>query len=272
MSEKDILTADGLRRSKGVVGREVVCLDVTDSTNSECKCRAAQGAPSGLVITAEEQTGGRGRRGRTFQSLRGKGLYFSLLLRPLEGQGEAQELSRLTAWVAVAVCRALEGLTGLSCGIKWTNDILLEGKKLCGILCELGLRDDRRPGYVVVGIGVNVGQSQEDFGEALSAIATSLGQHMDAPPSRFAVAAALMEELDRLWEDFPGGQEKYLEQYRTRCRTVGKQVRLVGPEGEREALALQVNGDFSLRVRLEDGTEEDISSGEVSVRGLEGYV
>lgn len=270
MSDLDILSPQALRRPGRAVGDRVICLDCTDSTNNECKRRAAEGAPSGLVVTADEQTGGRGRRGRSFQSLPGKGLYLSLLLRP-EKSLTAEALSQLTAWVAVAAARALEGLTGLSCGIKWINDILLENKKLCGILCELGLGSDGQPDHVVVGIGVNVGQTTEDFGPQLSRIATSLGQHLAVPPTRAEVAAALLEELDRLWTAFPQQGEAYLEAYRRRCLTTGRPVRLISPGGEAEAFALAVNRDFSLRVRLPDGRERDVSSGEVSVRGLEGY-
>ncbi|MCI9403036.1 MAG: biotin--[acetyl-CoA-carboxylase] ligase [Oscillospiraceae bacterium] len=267
----DLLSPAELSRPGRAVGGEVVYLEVTDSTNNECKRRAADGASSGLVVIAGEQTGGRGRRGRSYQSLPGKGLYLSVLLRP-EGSASPEVLSHFTAWVSVAVCRALEGLTGLPCGIKWTNDILLGNRKLCGILCELGLTDDRRPDYMVVGIGVNVSQTEADFGPELSAIATSLGQHMATPPTRAEAARALLGELDRLWGDFPGRQGEYLGEYRTRCLTLGKQVRLIQPDRERLATALAVNEDFSLRVRLENGTEENVSSGEVSVRGLEGYV
>ena len=271
MSDLDILSPQALRRPGRAVGDWVICLDCTDSTNNECRRQAAEGAPSGLVVTADEQTGGRGRRGRSFLSLRGKGLYLSVLLRP-ERSLAPEALSQLTAWVAVAVSRALETLTGLTCGIKWTNDILLGDRKLCGILCELGLGSDGRPDHVVVGIGVNVGQTAEDFGPELSRIATSLGQHLASPPTRAAVARALLEELDRLWTAFPQQGEAYLEAYRRRCLTTGHPVRLVGPGGESEAFALAVNEDFSLRVRLPDGSEENVSTGEVSVRGLEGYV
>lgn len=268
LSSPDLLSPGALCRPGRSVGNRVVCLEVTDSTNNECKRLAAQGAESGLVVIAGEQTGGKGRRGRSFQSLPGKGLYLSVLLRPRVSLSEVQQL---TAWCAVAVCRATEALTGLPCGIKWVNDPLLEGKKLCGILCELGVDDDGRLDYVVAGMGINVSQTAEDFGPELSQVATSLGQHMAAPPRRSAVAAALIGELDALYDSFPAKKEFYLEEYRRRCATTGREVRLIRGEEEREAFAQRINEDFTLHVRFPDGTEEDIFSGEASVRGLEGY-
>lgn len=268
LSSPDVLSAGALRCPGQAVGDRVVCLDVTDSTNNECKRLAAQGAESGLVVIAGEQTGGKGRRGRSFQSLPGKGLYLSVLLRP---RTDLQTVQQLTAWCAVAVCRAVEGLTGLSCGVKWVNDPLLEGKKLCGILCELGVDDDGRLDYVVAGIGINVSQTTEDFGPELARMATSLGQHMPSPPRRSDVASALIRELNALWEGFPGQKALYLEEYRRRCVTTGREVVLLKGGQERRAFAEDVNEDFTLRVRLPDGSREDVFSGEASVRGVEGY-
>lgn len=265
----DLLSPGELVRPGRWVGGQVVYLDRVDSTNDECRRRAATGAPDGLVVIAGEQTGGKGRRGRSFQSLPGKGLYLSLLLRP---DVPLEEVSQLTAWTAVAVCRAVEGLTGLSCSIKWTNDILLEDRKLCGILTELGIEGETGAlDYVVAGMGINVSQTAEDFGE-LAGVAVSLVQCLPAPPRRAQVAGALLEELDRLAGRFPAAKADYLAEYRRRCATVGKEVRILRPSGEVRATALAVDDDFSLRVRREDGAEETVTAGEVSVRGLLGYV
>lgn len=266
----DVLFSGELARPDGRVGKQVVCLEQVDSTNDEAKRRAACGAPGGLAIIAGEQTGGKGRRGRAFQSLPGKGLYLTALLRP---SVTPAQVSQITAWSAVAVCRAVEALTGLHCGIKWTNDIILDGKKLCGILTELGIEGESGDlDYVVVGIGINVSQTTEDFGPDLADIATSLGQYLEHPPRRAEVAAALLTELDRLCEDFPLRKKPWLEEYRRRCLTVGRSVRVLHPGGEFQATALGVEDDFSLRVGLADGREETISAGEVSVRGLLGYL
>ena len=255
----DILSAGELARPD----RQVVYLETVDSTNDECRRRAADGAAGGLVVISGEQPRGKGRKGRSFQSLAGKGLYLSMLLRP---KVSLADISQLTAWAAVAVCRAVEKLTGLHCSIKWTNDILIDSKKLCGILTELGVEaESGQVDYVVLGMGINVGQTARDFGE-LAEIATSLAQCQDKPPRRAELAAALLDELDALTAAFPAGKAEYLAEYRRRCVTVNKPVRLISPRGERDAFALSVEDDFSLKVRLPDGSEENISSGEVSIR------
>lgn len=254
--------------AQGVVGREVVCLDTVDSTNDEVKRRALAGAEAGLVVTAERQTAGKGRRGRSFQSLSGKGLYLSVLLKP---NVPLDQVSQLTAWTAVAVCRAIERICDVKPTIKWPNDILVEGKKLCGILTEMGVEAETGAlGYVVVGMGTNVSQTQEDFGEELCKIATSL--HIcGANVTRLDLARALIAELDKLNSAFPVDWREYHESYKNRCVTLGKEVKIVRPDREEQAKAEDITGDFKLVVRHGDGTREEVSSGEVSVRGLLGY-
>ena len=133
------------------VGRALVCLETVDSTNNEVKRRALAGAADGLAVVAEQQTGGRGRRGRSFVSPAGQGLYLSVLLRP---RCPLEEVSTLTAWTAVAVCNAVERVCGVRPGIKWPNDVILDGRKLCGILTELELEAETAAlRHVVVGWG-----------------------------------------------------------------------------------------------------------------------
>lgn len=255
-------------QGNGVVGREVVCLDTVDSTNEEVKRRALGGAAAGLVVTSEQQTAGKGRRGRSFQSLSGKGLYLSVLLKP---SVPLDRVSQLTAWTAVAVCRAIESICDVKPQIKWPNDILVEGKKLCGILTEMGVEAETGAlGYVVVGMGTNVSQTQEDFGEELSKIATSL--HIcGANVTRIDLARALILELDKMERAFPDGWEEYLEEYRNRCATLGKEVKIIRSDREEQAKAERLTGEFKLVVRHWNGMLEEISSGEVTVRGLLGY-
>lgn len=270
VASPDVLSPGELARPGARVGGQVICLERVDSTNDEAKRRAASGAPDGLAVIAGEQVGGKGRRGRPFQSLPGKGLYLTVLLRPFITPAQA---SQITAWTAVAVCRAIEALTGLSCGIKWTNDILLDGKKLCGILTEMGIEGESGAlDYVAVGIGINVSQTAEDFGPALAGVAASLGQYLEHPPRRAEVATALLAEMDQLCAEFPAQKEPWLAEYRRRCLTVGREVRILRPGSEFLATALGVEEDFSLRVRRINGAEETVSAGEVSVRGLLGYV
>lgn len=264
----DLLRADRLADPGRVVGCEVVCLDSVDSTNDECKRRAMSGAPSGLAVTAVTQTSGKGRRGRSFQSLAGKGLYLSVLLRP---QAPPEAVSQLTAWTAVAVCRAIETASGIRADVKWPNDVLVEGRKLCGILTELGVEAETGAlSYVVVGMGVNVSQTAGDFGPELADKVVSLAM-LGASVRRGDLARTLLGELDAMNAAFPEQRESYLAEYRRRCATLGREILLVRPQGRQTATALDVDDSFALRVRLPDGREERVTSGEVSVRGLLGY-
>ena len=253
-----------------LVGSSLACLDVIDSTNTECKRRAMAGAPEGLVVIAEEQTGGRGRRGRSFQSPRGAGLYLSALLRP---RLEPEEVTDFTAWTAVAVCDGIQAACGVRPRIKWTNDIVMNGKKLVGILTELGLESETNAlDYLVSGIGINVNQRPEDFSPDIRDMAASLAMVLGHPVRRTQLAAQVIRALDRMYRSFPKEKERYLEQYRADCLTPGNQVQLITPASRQEARALAIDDDFRLVVELPDGTRKALSSGEVSVRGMYGYV
>ena len=253
-----------------LVGREIICLEQVDSTNTYLKRRGAEGAPHGLAALAEEQTGGRGRRGRRFESPKGAGLYLSVLLRPDCAPVEAVTL---TAWVGVAVCDAVEQATGVRPQIKWTNDIILNGKKLCGILTEMSVEGETGAvDYVVAGMGTNVGETAEFFAAAgLADIATSLAMEGCAV-DRNVLATCLLNALDRMAREFPQEKEKWLSQYRADCLTPGREVKLIGPDGERSAKALAIDDDFGLVAALPDGTLTTVTAGEVSVRGIAGYV
>ncbi len=266
----DVLSPGELARPGRLVGRELVCLDTVDSTNNEIKRRAVDRVPDGLAVVAGAQTGGRGRRGRSFVSPPGKGLYLSVLLRP---DCPLSEVPALTAWSAVAVCDGVETLCGVRPGIKWPNDVILEGRKLCGILTELELEAETAAlRYVVVGIGVNLSQSEADFGPEVAPVAISLAQALGRVPRRAEMARALLDSLDRLYAGFPREREVWLERYRADCLTVGQPIRVLSGTGARAGTALGVEEDFSLRVAWQEGGEEVLSSGEVSVRGLLGYV
>ena len=267
----DIIDAAALSRlNTRQMGRRVLYFDSLDSTNNEIKRQSIDHVENGLTIIADCQTGGRGRRGRSFLSPAGKGLYLSLLMQPLCSM---EELSMLTAWSAVALCDAVERACGVRPGIKWPNDLVLQGKKLCGVLTELELEAETgQPRYVIVGIGTNVFQTEADFGPEVAPIAISLAQALDTPPGRTALAAEILRSMDALYQDFPQARQRYLNQYRRDCLTLGKNISVVRPDGTREGFAAGISEDFALIVRWEDGTEETLSAGEVSVRGLYGYV
>ena len=253
-----------------LVGSSLACLDVIDSTNTECKRRAMAGAPEGLVVIADGQTGGRGRLGRTFQSPKGCGLYLSALLRP---RLEPARVTDFTAWAAVAVCDGIEAACGVRPRIKWTNDIVMNGKKLVGILTELGLESESNAlEYLVTGIGVNVNHRPEDFTPEIRDMATSLAQQLGRPVRRTELAVQLVRALDRMYAGFPDNKAEYLAKYRADCLTPGNQVQLVTPVSRQEAWAVEIDDAFRLVVELPDGSRKALSAGEVSVRGMYGYV
>ena len=185
-----------------------------------------------------------------------------------------ERLSPVTAMAGVAVCRAVERLCGVSPGLKWPNDPVLDGKKLCGILTELSLEGETaRVQELVLGIGINVSQRPEDFTPEVREIATSLVQALGHAVSRPALAAEIIREVDRLCAALAAGETgPYLAEYRRRCVNLGRTVRLLRPDGGGEtAEALDIDEEFGLVVRRPDGAVKTVRSGEVSVRGLYGY-
>ena len=242
--------------------------DTIDSTNTQAKLLAQQGAPHGTVLVAGTQTAGRGRMGRSFSSPPGLGLYLSVILRP---GCRAEELMHLTCAAGVAACQAVAEVTGYRPGIKWINDLVVENKKLGGILTELSLEANGMVSYAVIGIGINCNHSQADFPQELQEIAISLktvtGQQVEIPK----LAAVLILALRQMDAQLRSGKDTIMATYRKNCVTLGRQVRVIGQDS-RNATALDVDAEGGLVVRYEDGTIETVSSGEVSVRGLFGYL
>ena len=243
--------------------------ETIDSTNSRAKELAAQGAPQGTVLIADHQTGGRGRRGRSFHSPAGTGIYMSVLLRP---NCTPQELMHLTCAAAVAVCDAIERTCGIRPGIKWTNDLVWGKRKLAGILTELGLSPDGTVDFAVIGIGLNCCQEESDFPEEIRSIAGSLHSVTGNPIHRESVAAAMMDALFRMSADLLSHRDRILNRYRSDCITLGKEVSVVKADGSvRHGTAIDIDEEGALVVRFDSGMET-VNSGEVSVRGMYGYV
>ena len=193
-----------------------------------------------------------------------------MLLRPTCAPADC---ATLTSHAAVAVCRALERVCGVRPGIKWTNDILLGGKKVCGILTELSLEGESGAvDSVVIGIGINANNSPEDFPEELREIAGSVYSAAGVRVCRAELAAALIMELDAMTQAWSNDPRAYLQAYRALCLTTGKEVRVLRGDTQRLAFAESVTDDFALAVRYPDGSTEALTGGEVSVRGLLGYI
>lgn len=245
------------------------CFSSLDSTNDRLKAMARQGAPHGTVLIAGHQTAGHGRLGRSFHSPEGMGIYLSILLRP---KCAATELMHLTCAAAVAMCNAVEKAAGFRPGIKWTNDLVYERKKLGGILTELGFASNGQLDHAIVGIGINCCQQQTDFPEEIQDIAGSLSMVTGQSIDPGAVAAAMMEALWRMDAQLLPHREAILRQYRSDCITIGQEISLVRGEEVRYGKALDVDSMGALVVAFRDGTTEAVNSGEVSIRGMYGYI
>lgn len=239
-------------------------LDTVDSTNNYLKALGGDGASHGSAAVAEAQTAGRGRLGRRFDSAPGGGVYLSVLLRPA---CPPAALMTLTARVAVAVRRAIREAAGVETGIKWVNDLVLNGKKLCGILTELSVEaESGLVSYAVVGVGVNCNRPAEDFPPELRETAGSLLSQTGERVDRNALTAALIRALSAL----PG--EEWRDEYRAACVNLGRPIQILSPgRPPRNGTALDVGPEAELIVRTESGVEA-VRSGEVSVRGMYGYV
>ncbi len=245
---------------------QILVYDSLPSTNTFAAELAKNGVPSGTVVLANAQSAGRGRRGRSFYSPDGEGLYMSLVLRP---DAKPENLLHLTAMTAVAVCDAIEAVCGFRPDIKWTNDLVCGKKKLGGILTELSVSQGACA-YAIIGIGINCAQT--DFPEEIEDIATSLCQICGVRVDRAALAGALMRALARMDAALLTEKEVWMARYRENCITLGREVQILRADTITCAFAESVTLDGALRVRYADGTYEDVSSGEVSVRGMYGYV
>lgn len=245
-------------------------VDQTGSTNDDLKALARQGAPHGTVLIADRQSDGHGRMGRAFHSPGGVGIYFSILLRP---DCQPGQLMHLTCATAVAMCDAVEQAASFRPGIKWTNDLVCGKHKLGGILTELGLSAKGGVDYAIIGIGINCCQRKSDFPQEIRDIAASLSMVTGRDIDRAAVAAAMMDTLAAMDRNLLRSKAEILDRYRKDCITIGQEISLlrVG-EAVRHGKAIDMDDDGFLIVAFEDGHRETVSSGEVSVRGMYGYL
>ena len=232
------------------------------STNDLLKAAAEQGAPEGTVIAAAEQTKGKGRLGRSFFSPT-SGLYVSILLRPTIS---AQDSLMITTAAAVSVVNAIETVCGKSCGIKWVNDVFLDGLKICGILTEASV-DFETGGlqYAVVGIGVNMANPPEHFPPELQGIAGAL---FDELPQGSDMKNRLCGEIiNRLYGYYTHLPERtFMEEYKRRSILIGRAINVIRSDGSVKATATGIDDSARLLVRYEDGSDGIISAGEVSIR------
>jgi BirA family biotin operon repressor/biotin-[acetyl-CoA-carboxylase] ligase len=242
--------------------------DTIDSTNTEAKRLAKDGAPHGTVLIAGLQTGGRGRMGRTFQSPAGQGVYLSVILRP---NCKPVQLMHLTCAAGVAMMEAVETVSGIRPQMKWINDLVIGRKKLGGILTEMSV-DKGMVDYAVVGIGINCLQSMEDFPPEIADLATSLALSAGQQIAPAMLAAAMVEALWKMNAVLLSEKAQLMATYKENCITLGKEIQVIRQDEIRLGKALDLDSDGGLLVQYEDGTTEMVSSGEVSVRGMYGYL
>lgn len=244
--------------------------DEVTSTNTLLKELGRQGAPAGTVLVADRQTGGRGRLGRSFLSPGSVGVYLSALIRP---DCAPTELMHLTCAVAVAMCDAVESAFGFRPGIKWTNDLVVGTRKLGGILTELGLDPKTgRVSYAILGIGINCGQTESDFDESIRSMATSARMVLGKAADRNLLIAEMVKALEAMDRELLRSRDTMLDRYRRDCITLGQQVSILRGDEVRHAQALDIDAEGGLIVRYDCGELGTVTSGEVSVRGLYGYI
>jgi len=238
-----------------------------ESTNKTAKLLAMDGAPHGTVVVAARQTGGRGRRGRSFASPEG-GIYLSIILRPSELAMSLDGALLVTSATAVAISQAISGTCGIEVSIKWVNDLYFRGKKVCGILSE-GVADLESGGLdcIVVGAGINFSTPVEAFPEELRAIAGSLfADRTLIPPcaSRNRLAATMIEKILSVCVGLE--QRRFLDEYRRRSFLIGRQVLVLAGDSRLPATVLSIDDDCRLVVQYENGMVEHIGTGDVSIR------
>lgn len=252
-------------------GGRVFYFKETDSTNEQAKKLAADGAEHGTLVVADMQTAGRGRRGRSWTSPAGTGIFMSIILKPAFGPEHA---ASLTLVAALATAKAIEEETGLCPMIKWPNDLVVNKKKVTGILTEMSA-DEEQIHYVVVGVGINVNMTK--FPEEIRGTATSLRMEAGHEVDRAALIAAFLKHFEVEYVKFEKTEDLTLlqEEYNARLINREKEVRILDaahPDGGYNARALGIDEAGGLLVERENHRIEAITSGEVSVRGVYGYV
>ncbi len=249
-------------------GKNLKYFESTTSTNILAKNAGEEGAAHGFLFVADEQTAGRGRRGRVWQSPKGSNVYFTILLRP---SLHPENASMLTLVMAHSVADAIQELTGEKPSIKWPNDILLSGKKVCGILTEMSVEREYIH-YVVCGVGINV--CKQEFPEEIRESATSLEEALGRSISKAELLEKIMTAFERDYEAFVACENlsSLKESYEKLLANMNKEVRVLDPKQEWTGIARGINEQGELLVENEKGEIVTVYAGEVSVRGLLGYV
>lgn len=266
-ADNDILTEAGIQSflKTTQLGCQIEVLNTVDSTNTYLKHLPTDQLAEGFVLVADRQTAGRGRLGRTFHSPSGTGIYMSILLRP---SIDLAHVNFITMAAAVAVCRAVAQTAGFTPEIKWVNDVLYKGRKLCGILTEASLEaESGRLSYVIVGIGINVRLKPDTLPHELASIAGGLSDFSDRPLLRNEITAAILNHLELCCRQIAAGNfTMLLDDYRSYLQFINQKITVHAGQKSYYATALSVNSNGHLVVQKEDGTQKTLFSGEISIR------
>lgn len=269
LSESDRLSEKRIRQCLHTswAGSSLLVVDSVDSTNNLAKLRAEEGAEHGFLVVSEQQSAGKGRRGRVWESKKGEGIFMTLLLKPDIEPGNA---SMLTLVMALAVRSALETVGNLQAQIKWPNDIVCDGKKVCGILTEMSAQMDYI-NHIVIGVGINV--HNEQFPEEMRHMAVSIYQQTGEHISRAELIAEVMRRFEHYYEIYLETQDlqKLVDEYDQHLVNCGRQVQVLDPKRSYTGTAVGITAAGELKIRTEEGISL-VASGEVSVRGVYGYV
>ena len=248
------------------IGSEIYYYTEIGSTNDEAKKRAVSGCPEGTLVITETQLGGRGRLARGWFSPVGKGIWFSVVLRP---PFPPQEAPKCTLMAAVALNRAIREVTGIPCGIKWPNDILCNGKKIVGILTEMSAEMDAI-NHIVIGIGINVNIEANEIPPELKEIATSVLMETGVAVSRIDLFIKVLERLEELYLLVKtDGFAAVLSAWRQESITLGRMVNVIAPDKSFAGKAVDIDGDGALLVQTDQGMER-VLAGDVSIRAVTG--
>ena len=254
-------------------GRKLAYSDIIDSTNNVAEAAGADGEPSGFLAVADRQDAGRGSRGRNWVSPAGYNIFMSIMVRP---DIPMDRVSGLTLVMAMAVARAVEDIVNSETEpcIKWPNDVVLNKRKICGILTELHPNPDMKSYYVVIGVGINVNQPIELFPDEIRDSAGSCFSETGEITDRSALIALCMKFFENYYESYCKTCDMSLlkKEYESRLININRQVKILDPKEEYEAYAKGITDEGALIIEKKDGSVEHINAGEVSVRGLYGYI
>lgn len=260
----------------GLFGKSVYCFEEIDSTNNYAKKIAYEGCDDGTVVVADRQLSGRGRLGRSWDSPSGKGIFMSLVMHP---KIPPEDMQLVTLGASVAVVKAIKEVTGISAGIKWPNDVVIDGRKVCGILTEMA-SEQERISFLVVGIGINVNHEDEDFHDELKDKAISLRQHAlknnmlgEGILRRSSIIKSVLRNLESVYEHLNAGNKSIIiDEWKNLSVTLGKDIRIEIKGTLHEGTARDITNDGRLIVDCRDNVTRELLSGEISVRGMLGYI